>query len=68
MSTDEKSGKSAGPTNTSGQGKKLLERAWDALSGAGLAEVVARQYVDWMRHSTAFGIRRRWGHWRSSSF
>ena len=45
MFTEQKSGESAGPTNTSGQGKKLLERAWDALLAAGLAEAVARQYV-----------------------
>jgi hypothetical protein len=58
MSTDEKAGKSAGPTNTSGQGKKLLERAWDALLGAGLAEAVARQYVCWMRDYVLFHGKR----------
>jgi hypothetical protein len=38
MSTDHKSGESSGPTSASGQGKKLLERAWDAR----LAEAVSR--------------------------
>ena len=48
MSTDQRSGESSGPTNTSGQGKKLLDRAWDALLAAGMAEAVTRPYVDWI--------------------
>ena len=58
MSTDQKSGESSGPTNASGQGKKLLERAWDALLAAGLAEAVARQYVCWMRDYVLFHGKR----------
>jgi integron integrase len=36
----------------------LLERAWDALLGAGLAEAVARQYVGWMRDYVLFHGKR----------
>jgi hypothetical protein len=49
MSTDQKSGESSGPSNASGQGKKLLERAWDALMAEGFAEGVAQRYRAWMR-------------------
>jgi len=44
----EKSGELSGGNGPSGNGKKLLERAWDALTAAGLADAVARQYVSWM--------------------
>lgn len=43
-----------GGNSPSGNGKKLLERAWDALMAAGLAEAVARQYVSWMREYVLF--------------
>jgi len=45
----EKSGGLSGGSSPSGNGMKLLERAWDAPMAAGLAEPVARQYVSWMR-------------------
>ena len=54
----EKSGELSGGNSASGNGKKLLERAWDALLAAGLAEAVARQYVSWMREYVLFHDKR----------
>ena len=55
---NEKSGEISGGNSPSGNGKKLLERAWDALLAAGLAEAVARQYVSWMREYVLFHNKR----------
>lgn len=58
MTTDLESGELSGTTNASGKGKKLLERAWDALLEAGFAEGMARQYVSWMRDYVLFHGKR----------
>ncbi len=39
-------------------GKKLLDRAWDALLAEGFAEAVARRYVSWMREYILFHNKR----------
>ena len=48
MATDQKSTEFSGTTQAVGKGKKLLERAWDALWAAGFEESAARRYVAWM--------------------
>ena len=58
MTTDQKPGESSRSGNASGNGKKLLERAWDALLEAGHAEATARQYVSWMRDYVLFHDKR----------
>ena len=58
MTTDQESGELSATAKGSEKGKKLLERAWDALLGAGHAEVTARQYVDWMRDYILFHGKR----------
>ena len=45
-------------TATASQGKKLLERAWDALLEAGFEQVVASRYVDRMRRYILFHNKR----------
>ena len=60
---NEESGELLGGNSPSGNGKKLLERAWDALMAAGFADAVARRYVSWcgrMCCSTTNAIRRKW--------
>ena len=54
MTEKSESGEVAGAVATSGNGKKLMERAWDALMAAGLADGTARQYVSWMRDYVLF--------------
>ena len=54
----EKSGEILGGNSPSGNGKKLLERAWDALMAAGFADAVARRYVSWMREYVLFHNKR----------
>lgn len=54
MTEKRESGEVAGGVVASGNGKKLLERAWDALMAAGLADETARQYVSWMRDYVLF--------------
>jgi hypothetical protein len=48
MATDQKSGEFSGTANAVGKGKKLLERAWEALWAAGFEESAARRYLAWM--------------------
>ena len=45
-------------TQASGKGKKLLERAWDALWRAGFEEATARRYVSWMLDYVLFHAKR----------
>ena len=59
MTTDQESAELSGTTKASGKGKKLLERAWDALWGAGFEEATARQYVAWMLDYVLFHGKRR---------
>ena len=54
MTEKPESGEVAGAVATSGNGKKLMERAWDALMAAGLADGTARRYVSWMRDYVLF--------------
>jgi hypothetical protein len=54
MTEKPESGEVAGTVATSGNGKKLMERAWDALVAAGTADGTARQYVSWMRDYVLF--------------
>jgi hypothetical protein len=58
MSRDQKSEELSQPSNAAGNGKKLLERAWEALLAAGFAEAAARQYVSWMRDYVLFHGKR----------
>ena len=55
---NEESGELLGGNSPSGNGKKLLERAWDALMAAGFADAVARRYVSWMREYVLFHNKR----------
>jgi len=54
MTEKPESGEVAGAVATAGNGKKLMERAWDALMAAGTADGTARQYVSWMRDYVLF--------------
>jgi hypothetical protein len=54
MTEKPESGEVAGAVATAGNGKKLMERAWDALMAAGTADSTARQYVSWMRDYVLF--------------
>ena len=58
MATDQESVESSETTTASGKGKKLLERAWDALWGAGFEDATARQYVSWMLDYVLFHGKR----------
>jgi hypothetical protein len=51
---NQQSGKSSGESVAARNGKKLLERAWDALLAEGLTEPVARRYACWMREYILF--------------
>ena len=49
MADTENSGTGVAAGAGAAQGKKLLDRAWDALLAAGFERAAAVRYVDWMR-------------------
>jgi integron integrase len=58
MGTGQERGESSEARAASGKGKKLLDRAWDALWGAGFEEAAARRYRTWMLEYILFHGRR----------
>ena len=69
MATDQDSGESSETTTAAPKGKKLLDRAWEALWGAGFEEAAARRYRTWMlnyivfhgkRHPREMGVPEVW--------
>lgn len=58
MMANQQSGKVSGCGIPSRNGRKLLERAWDALLAEGFAEPVGRRYVSWRRDYVLFHNQR----------
>jgi hypothetical protein len=58
MMAKEKGVALSGGNGCSKNGKKLLDRAWDAMLAEGFAEAVARRYVSWMREYILFHDKR----------
>lgn len=58
MATDQDSGESSETTTAAPKGKKLLDRAWEALWGAGFEEAAAQRYRAWMLDYIVFHGKR----------